>query len=99
MKLLFDQNISFRVLSQIESQYPIAKQVRMLGLYNLKDKEIWEYAKKHRYIIVTFDGDFYELSNYYGHPPKIIWLRMGNMSTEKIAELLIYRFSLIEEFI
>ena len=62
MKLLFDQNISHRLISLIQDILPEAIQVRQIGLENSSDKQIWEYAKDHDYTIVTFDGDFYDFS-------------------------------------
>ena len=62
MKLLFDQNISHRILNHIQDILPEAKQVRDLGLENNSDKQICEYAKKSDFILVTFDGDFYDFS-------------------------------------
>jgi predicted nuclease of predicted toxin-antitoxin system len=89
MRLLFDQNISFRILKKLEEYFPNASQVRTSGLENKSDTEIWEYAKSNTYTIVTFDADYYDLTILRGHPPKIIWLRPGNSSTKFIAELLI----------
>lgn len=89
MKLLFDQNISFRILKRIESTFPNATQVRLEGLENLSDKEIWEYARAYNFIIVTFDADFYEFSVIWGSPPKIIWIRTFNQTTQSIADLLL----------
>ncbi len=40
MKLLFDQNISFRLIKKISKLYPEAKQVRELGLENSTDLEM-----------------------------------------------------------
>lgn len=91
MKLLFDQNISFRILSKIEDIYPEAQQVRELGLEDSTDKQIWQYANQNNYTIVTFDADFFDMSNLYGHPPKIIWLRTGNRKTSDLERLLIDR--------
>ena len=99
MKLLFDQNISFRILKQISDVYPEAKQVKDVGLENSSDSEIWEFAQKNHYSIVTFDADFYDLSVIKGIPPKIIWLRIGNTSTISIAKVLIDNQELIREFI
>ena len=62
MKLLFDQNISFRIVKLITDVFPFASQVRLLGLENADDIEIWEYAKLNNYAVVTFDTDFYDLS-------------------------------------
>lgn len=99
MKLLFDQNISFRILSKISNFFPEAKQVRELGIENFSDLEIWKFAKDNNYTIVTFDADFYDLANLKGHPPKIIWLRFGNTKTDFLAEVLNSRNSIIKDFI
>jgi predicted nuclease of predicted toxin-antitoxin system len=99
MKLLFDQNISFRIVKKLESTFPLSHQVKLLGLENLEDFKIWEYAKKNNYSIVTFDTDFYDLSLIKGVPPKIIWLRTGNTSTNALASLLENNAELIKHFI
>ena len=88
MKLLFDQNISYRIIPKLSDCYPDCKQVRELGLVNAEDIDIWDYARKNDYIIVTFDADFYDISLTGGCPPKIIWLRTGNLTTNQIADLL-----------
>ena len=88
MKLLFDQNISFRVLPLIKDIFPEANQIHQLGLKDKTDREIWEYAKENNYVIVTFDGDFYDFSLVWGHPPKIIWLRVANHVTKEVASVL-----------
>lgn len=68
MKLLFDQNISYRVIKKIADLFPNAKHVRILGLLNAIDSEIWQYAKDYNYAIVTFDADFYDLATLKEHP-------------------------------
>ena len=99
MKLLFDQNISFRIISRIIALFPEAKQVRQLGIENYSDIEIWKFAKDNNYTIVTFDADFFDLANLKGHPPKIIWLRFGNTKTDFLAETLNLRNLIIKDFI
>ncbi len=99
MKLLFDQNISFRILHKISAYFTEAKQIRSLGLENSTDSEIWEYAKTHDFTIVTFDADFIDLTNLKGFPPKIVWLRIGNTTTENIAKVIIENRLKLEEFI
>ncbi|HEU4497463.1 MAG TPA: DUF5615 family PIN-like protein [Flavobacterium sp.] len=99
MKLLFDQNISFRILSKVSRLFPEAKQVRGLGIENFSDMEIWKYAKENDFTIVTFDADFYDLAALKGHPPKIIWLRFGNTKTDSLAEIINSRNSIIKDFI
>lgn len=86
MKLLFDENISFRLVNKIIDVFPEAKQVSALGLENTNDSDIWAYAKDNGFTIVTFDADFLDMAQVKGIPPKIIWLRTGNMTTEAIAK-------------
>jgi len=99
VNLLFDQNISFRIIAKISSFFPKAKQVRQLGIENYSDNEIWKFAKENHYTIVTFDADFFDLSNFKGHPPKIIWLRFGNTKTDFLAEVINSKSSIIQDFI
>ncbi len=99
MKLLFDQNISFRVLNKISHVFEEVKQVRILGLENSSDAKTWDFAKDNGYSIVSFDADFFDIASLKGHPPKIIWLRIGNTSTENIAQILINKYNIIEDFI
>ena len=99
MSLLFDQNISFRIVKKIEDTFPNSKQIKELGLENYSDNKIWKFAKDNKYTIVTFDSDFFEISNLKGHPPKIIWLRTGNTITENIIEILKLKKDIIIDFI
>lgn len=88
MKLLFDQNISFRITKKLVDVFPGCKHVSNCGLMDSDDTDIWEYARKNAYSIVTFDADFYDISIINGHPPKIIWIRTANQTTTEIARLL-----------
>ena len=99
MKLLFDQNISFRIINKLQDIFPESKQVRQLGLENFSDTEIWKYAKSNGFAIVTFDADFADIANIKGSPPKIIWLRTGNMTTDNITDLLIKHKEVLSEFL
>jgi predicted nuclease of predicted toxin-antitoxin system len=99
VKLLFDQNISFRILSKIRELYPNAHQVRELQLENKSDIEIWNFAKSQQFNIETFDADFFEIANLKGHLPKIIWLRFGNTTTTNIAQVLCDKYQIIRDFI
>ncbi|TVP50113.1 MAG: hypothetical protein EA341_08210 [Mongoliibacter sp.] len=98
MKLLFDQNISFRILKLLHKQFDKSSTIKNEGLINATDKEIWDFARINGYVIVTQDADFSDLNSLYGFPPKIIWIRTGNLTTSKLANLLsenreeIYKF-------
>jgi predicted nuclease of predicted toxin-antitoxin system len=88
MKLLFDQNISYRILKKLSKTFSGSSHVRLEGLTNYSDLEIWEYAKVNRFIIVSYDSDFYDISLLKGNPPKILWILTGNLRTKELAYLL-----------
>ncbi|WP_162344305.1 DUF5615 family PIN-like protein [Cyclobacterium salsum] len=88
MKLLFDQNISPKIVRQIESDFPGSYHVRHVGSEDASDSDIFDYAKAHGYAVVTFDADFIDLNMIKGIPPKIIWLKTGNLTTQSISRLL-----------
>ena len=88
MKLLFDQNLSHRLVSLLADSFPASAHVRDFDLQRADDATIWEFAKSNGYIIVSKDDDFHQRSFLYGHPPKVVWLRLGNCSTEQAAETL-----------
>ena len=98
MKLLFDQNLSFKLSQRLDDLFPQSSQVRPLGLDQSDDKTIWEYARTNGLVIVTQDADFADLSALHGHPPKVIWLRCGNQRTAFIEALLFAHAARITEF-
>lgn len=88
MKLLFDQNLSFKLCRQLPDLFPGSDQARLLGLAEANDRQIWEHAKINDFIIVSQDADFADMATLYGPPPKVIWLRCGNQPTEAIERRL-----------
>lgn len=99
MKLLFDQNISFRVVRQLKLVLPDSIGVEEVGLLNANDYEIWEYARQYAYTVVTFDRDIPMIGSVRGFPPKIIWLRIGNTNKQQLVSFIKDRIAKFTEFI
>ncbi len=99
MKLLFDQNLSYRLCRELADVFPRFEQLVRASLERASDATVWEYAARHGFTIVTLDGDFAEMAVLRGHPPKVIWLRCGNQPVGFIANLLRQRFSTIGSFL
>ena len=57
MKLLFDQNLSFRLARNLEDAFPGSGQVRLLGLARADDSEVWDYAQVNGFTIVSKDAE------------------------------------------
>jgi len=88
VKLLFDQNLSHRLARSLADIFPNSDHVRSVGLGHADDDAVWQYAAAQGFIIVSKDSDFHQLSFLRGHPPKVVWLRRGNCSTDEIESLL-----------
>ncbi len=98
MRLLFDENLSFRLVSALADVYPDSVHVRDVGLLGADDAVIWAYAAEHGFLLTSKDTDFYDRSLLYGAPPKVIWLRIGNSSVAAAAALLRHQYILIRHF-
>ncbi|HUC80841.1 MAG TPA: DUF5615 family PIN-like protein [Flavisolibacter sp.] len=99
MKLLIDQNISFRITKAIVESFPGSLHVSDAGLINASDSTIRKFAIDHDFAIVTFDDDFNKYNQLYGPPPKIIWIRKGNLSNQQLVALLIEKKDDIRAFL
>ncbi|WP_441233440.1 DUF5615 family PIN-like protein [Bradyrhizobium sp. 930_D9_N1_4] len=82
----------------IADLFPDSSHVRVHGLSEVADRELWEFAKANSFAIVTQDADFAELAGLLGSPPKVIWFRTGNQTTVAIADLLRRHARTIEAF-
>lgn len=91
MKLLLDQNLSYRLVKGLIGIFPGSKHVSEVGLKNCNDIDILRYAINNDYIVVTHDEDFYELSFNQPTTPNIVWLRCGNFPRKQLSDLLIRR--------
>jgi len=96
--LLFDQNLSNRLVTMLAEHFPDARHVRDVGLARASDAQIWDYSRREHLTIVTKDVDFHEWSVLHGHPPKVIWIRRGNCATGDIAALLMAHCETIDRF-
>lgn len=88
MKLLFDQNLSFKLCTRLADLFPDSKQVHSLGLDQADDRAVWEYARTNGFTLVSQDADYADMAALYGPPPKVLWLRCGNQPNATIEKLL-----------
>ena len=98
MKLLFDENLSHRLVSALSDVYPKSAHVRDLGLKAAVDTDLWNYAKGNEFVIVSKDSDFHQRSLLLGSPPKVIWVRLGNCSTNEVARVLRNHIKDVQKF-
>ncbi len=98
MKLLLDENLSARIIAQILDLFPGSTHVKSEGLIHCDDADIWVFAQQHGYAIVSKDADFHQRSLVFGHPPKLVFLRIGNCPTSDITAVLRSNWALVCAF-
>jgi predicted nuclease of predicted toxin-antitoxin system len=98
MKLLFDENLSPKLVLLLADLFPDSVHVRSVGLKAADDQFVWDYAKASELIIVSKDADMHQRSFLFGSPPKIIWVRLGNCSTSDVANLLRHHINTLRAF-
>ena len=81
MKALIDQNLSFRLVDNVLPDFPGSCHVRDVGLAGEDDERIWQFAKNQGFVIITKDNDFLARALVRGHPPQVIQICLGNVST------------------
>lgn len=99
MKLLFNENLSPRLVGLLSTDFAGSCHVQDVQLNATTDAEIWDFARTNGFTLISKDSDFYDRSVLLGSPPKVIWLRVGNCSTQSIAELLATAQHAIRQFI
>lgn len=77
MKLLLDQNLSYRLVEDLKSLFPGITHVKFVGLENAEDPEISRFAVESDYCV--------DLQLLSGAPTKLTWLRFGSTIFEELA--------------
>jgi predicted nuclease of predicted toxin-antitoxin system len=98
VRLLFDQNLSAGLVQRLADLFPHSMHVRHVGLDRASDAEVWAYAAAHGLVIVSKDADFHQLSFLAGAPPKAVWLRRGNCTTDDVEAMLREHHAHLTEF-
>ena len=98
MKLLFDQNLSPKLVNRLADLFPDSRHVQSEMLDCADDNQVWQHANTNDFAIVTKDEDYNNLSVLRGVPPKVIWLQIGNCTTAQVEALFRARFPDIQAF-
>jgi len=98
VRLLFDQNLSPKLVGRLADLFPGSAHVVTLGLDCADDGLIWEHARDQGYAIVTKDADYSSISVVKGSPPKVVWLLIGNCTTAQVEDLFRAHHASLEAF-
>jgi predicted nuclease of predicted toxin-antitoxin system len=98
VKFLLDENLSDRIVPQILDLFPGSSHVKAHSLIQTDDVLIWSFAWQHGYTILSKDADFHQRSLVFGHPPKLVYLRVGNCPTSRITQLIRSNYVMLSSF-
>jgi predicted nuclease of predicted toxin-antitoxin system len=87
-RLFFDEPLSEELCETLADIFPGSLHIRLLGQGGAPDAVVWDLARQHGCLVVSKDEDFHRLAVLRGAPPKFVWIRLGNCTTDDIAQLL-----------
>jgi predicted nuclease of predicted toxin-antitoxin system len=79
-------NVSTTSIYRFEAvaTYPPDLQQFRDSIAAVSDERIWQFAKSEGFAIVSMDEDFRHLSARFGFPPKVVWVRLGNVRRQAL---------------
>lgn len=98
MKFLLDGNLSDRIPGRIDDLFAGSGHVKFCSLGRATDEAVWRFARDNGFAILTKDWDFQQMSLLRGFPPKVVFLKVGNCSTERIVQILRANASALDTF-
>lgn len=68
-----------------------AVHIEELGLLRAKDPEIFQAGRdwEREVVILTKDEDFPKLLRQHGPPPKVVWVRCGNVKNQELRSIML----------
>ena len=93
MKLLFDENLSPRLVTLLDQEYPGSAHLRDVGLSGAPDASVWEHARDEGFAIVSKDDDFRQrgVSAEQGREEAEAEIPVGRMATAaEVARLVAF---------
>jgi predicted nuclease of predicted toxin-antitoxin system len=68
VKLLFDENLSPRLVGELASHWPDSQHIEHLDMRGASDEAIWAHARDGNFTIVSKDDDFRSMALVRGPP-------------------------------
>ena len=52
------------------------------------DQQLWAHARDKQWVILTRDSDFFDRLMLDGPPPKVVWVRLGNIRRKDLEAMM-----------
>jgi predicted nuclease of predicted toxin-antitoxin system len=72
------------LVKRLADLFPESSHTEIAGLARNDDRSIWQYCLQEGFVVVSKDNDFGSLATESGAPPKAIWIRLGNCTTNEV---------------
>ena len=82
MRFLVDHQLPTALARFLEARGHVAQHVLDVSLETASDRQIFDYAKVHDFVVVSKDQDFLELATRFPDSPALVWVRLGNCRKE-----------------
>ena len=86
MKLLVDNQLPVTLVRYFASAGHECQHVGDLHLDTASDAEIWQYACRQGFVVVSKDEDFLYLAGRAEGAARLLWVRLGNCRTGALIE-------------
>jgi len=87
-RLLIDENLPFSLVRLLSVDCVHASEIAAQA----SDTLLWNTARQNNWMVLTRDTDFFDRLLVHGAPPKVIWVRLGNVRKNALIELLLSRW-------
>ncbi|HQW28153.1 MAG: DUF5615 family PIN-like protein [Verrucomicrobiales bacterium] len=92
MRLLIDENLP----ATLADLFPVESYHATRFGRNPSDQELWKAAREQDLVILTRDTDFFDRLMIEGPPPKVVWVRLGNLRRRELEMVLVEMWPRIE---
>jgi predicted nuclease of predicted toxin-antitoxin system len=92
MRFLIDEQLPPALADRLKRAGHQAEHINTIGFEGATDQRIWAHAVSRGAVIITKDEDFAHLARSSRDGPCVIWIRLGNTTTQALwstLELLI----------
>jgi predicted nuclease of predicted toxin-antitoxin system len=94
-RLLIDENLPFSLGARLGVDYIHASQIAEQA----SDTLLWQKARENDWIVLTRDTDFFDRLLRHGVPPRVIWIRLGNVRKSDLLRFIEERWPAIQQLI
>ena len=94
-RLLIDENLPFSLGSRLGVDYIHAPQIAEQA----SDSLLWQQARENDWVVLTRDTDFFDRLLVRGTPPKIVWVRLGNVRKNDLLRMLEDRWPAVQKLL